>query len=352
MSFNASIKTQTGQSVSATLPHSIVEVHERLGEPTTFRARFSLDVSEGDFSLLTNRWFDPGSVLQIDVPLDGGITACMLVGVVHGQQVHFEHGGAGSWVEVQGSDRLIELDRESKSVVWDGLASSAASTILSDNGFLPDVQITSTTYSDQTHQLVQRDSDLRFLRRLARRHGFHLWVTCGAFGVETAHFKPLPLSAAPAVTLAVNVNPPSIGSFDLFWDIERPTTVDALQLNLGTLTDIAGAITSPLPDLAAQGMLAISSDTRSVFVTAPADFSNDLTARGEGALVDAAFFVRANCGTSVAQLGKVVRAHTIAEVRGLGSRHSGNYLVSSVRHTIDAASHRMDVELLRNAWES
>ena len=49
-------------------------------------------------------------------------------------------------------------------------------------------------------------------------------------------------------------------------------------------------------------------------------------------------------------LGAPVRAHTVVELSGAGSLHSGRYLVAAVRHLIDPAGHRMTVELVRNAW--
>ncbi len=45
-----------------------------------------------------------------------------------------------------------------------------------------------------------------------------------------------------------------------------------------------------------------------------------------------------------------MRAHTVVEVNGAGTRHSGKYFVAGVRHTIDSESYLMELELLRNAW--
>lgn len=349
MGLGIAIATESGMPDAELGNATSVEVHERLGEATTFALRYAMDVADGDFPLLVDDRFAPGSVISILAPV-AGTTHCLVRGVVHAQRIHFEHGGAGSWVEVQGSDRLVEMDRESKSEVWDGRASDVVSSIFADNGFMPDVESTSTTFADTTHQLVQRDSDLRFVRRLARRHGYHVWVTSDATGMETAHFKPLPLGDDPAVELTVNLAPPSLDAIDVTWDVERPTSVEALQLDLGSLSDIDGAAETPLDALGSDSLSSIAGDTRSVFLTAPADDADALSARAAGALVDADLFLRANCRTSVAQLGAVVRAHTVASVRGLGSRHSGSYLVSSVRHAIDATGHVMEMELLRNAW--
>jgi hypothetical protein len=328
---------------------STVEVYERLGEPATFRLRYPLDVIEGDFPWLLDDRLQPGAEICIVAPT-ADESMCLIRGVVHAQQVHFQHGGAGSWVEVQGSDRLVMMDRESRSVVFDGTASSAVTTILGAYGFMGDVASTTTSFSDATHQLVQRDSDYRFVRRLARQHGFALWLTTDATGIETAHFKPLPVDESPAAELAINFSPPSLGSLDLSWDVERPTSVEAKQLDLGALSDIDGAATPALAALGSDDLTSITGDTRSVLLAAPADDADGLAKRGEGALVDASLFVRATAKTSVSQLGAVVRAHSLATMTGLGSRHSGTYLVSSVKHSIDATAHRMEIELLRNAW--
>ena len=326
-----------------------VEVVEKLGEPVTFRLRYQMDVVDGDFPLLVDDRLAPGATISILVPV-GETTECLVRGVVHAQQVHFEHGGAGSWLEVQGSDRLVEMDRESKSVAWDGTASDAAMSILGTYGFTPDVEETTTKYTEQTHLLVQRDSDLRFLRRVGRRYGYLLWITSDAMGEETAHFRRPPLDGGVAGEFAINVSPPSLASLDLSWDVERPTSVEGVQLDLSALSDINGATTSPLTTLGAEDLATITGDIRSVFLAAPADDVGDLSARSQGVLVEAGFFVRAQARTSLAQLGALMRAHTMVDMRGVGSRHSGKYLVSSVRHTIDATSHRMDLELMRNGW--
>jgi len=58
----------------------------------------------------------------------------------------------------------------------------------------------------------------------------------------------------------------------------------------------------------------------------------------------------ATCETSFETLGVVLRPAQVVEVTGAGTRHSGKYFVTAVRHTIDATSHTMALELARNAW--
>jgi len=330
---------------------STVEIHERMGETTTYRIRYDVDISEGDLPLLVDGRLDPGSELRILVPTEETVH-CLVKGPVHAQQIHLEHGGAGSWLEVQGSDSSIAMDRITQSAVWADLTDSdVVTTILAGYGYNTDVQSTNGGHFEAKHTLVQRDSDLRFVRRLARRNGFLFWITSNAEGIETAHFKRPQLEGEADSELVINLDSPKLQSIDLNCDVERPTSVEGMQLDLNSTENLDGAVAAtPQTILGSQSLQTITGDTRSVHLTAPADDAGDLQARGEGALIEADWFIRATCQTSLGLLGVPVRAHTMVELHGAGSRHSGKYFVAAVRHTIDAETHRMDLELVRNGW--
>jgi hypothetical protein len=329
----------------------LIEVSEHTGRATTYRIDYDLDIREGDLPLLVDGRLDPGSELSILVPTDS-LDHCLTKGPVHSQQVHLKHGGAGSLLTVIGSDTSIVMDRETRMTQWaDVTDSDAVSSILANYGYTPDVETTSAGHFVDKHALIQRDTDLRFVQRLARRNGFLFWVTCDASGVETAHFKPPPLDGEPDTELIINLDSPTIESLDITWDVERPTSVVGLQLDLNSLTDIDGSVAvSPQTVLGDQGLQAITGDTRSVHLLAPADDAGNLQARGNGLLTESDWFIRATCETTLHALGGLARAHTLVTVRGAGSRHSGTYFVSAVRHRIDAAAHRMEVTLVRNGW--
>ena len=322
-----------------------------MGAVTTYSLRYEVDISEGDMPMLVDERLDAGSELSILVPIED-TTHCLVKGPIHGQQIHIEHGGADSWVEVQGSDSLIVMDRKTQSVVWaDVTDSDAVTSILRNYGYTPDVQSTPAGHFEKKHTLVQRESDLGFVRRLARRNGFLFWVTCDAQGNETAHFKRPPLEGRADVKLVINLVSPSLQTLDISWDVERPTSIEGTQLDLNTKKNLEIAVKqTPQTILGDHSLSKITGDTRSVHLSAPADDAGDMRARGQGALIEADWFIHATCQTSLEFSGIPVRAHTIVELRGAGSRHSGKYFVAGVRHTIDATAHRMDLELVRNGW--
>lgn len=332
---------------------SQVEVYESVGAPTTYRIKYDLSIAEGDIPLLVDGRLDPGSELSVLVPVED-VEYCLVKGPVHGQAVRLEHGGARSSLEVRGSDTTVVMDREAKTVLWtNSTDSDAVSTILSPYGYTPDIEATSSTHEEKKHALVQRDSDLRFVRRLARRNGYLFWVTSDSKGVETAHFRSPPLEGEAEAELVINLDSPSIDSIDIEWDVERPTSVVAAQVDLNNKKEIDGSVSeSGLAALGTVALADITGDTRSVQLASPADDSGDLQARGEALLTEAGWFLRATTRTSLETIGKLVRSHTLVEVKGAGSRHSGAYFVTSVRHTLDATAHRMDIELVRNGWGS
>jgi hypothetical protein len=149
----------------------------------------------------------------------------------------------------------------------------------------------------------------------------------------------------------INLEQANIQALDLAWEVERPTSIVGAQLNLNNKESLDGAVPpDPVTILGEESLAQITGDTRSVHLNAPADDAGDLQARGQGALVEAGWFITATCQTSLNALGKLVRAHTVVELQGASSRFSGKYFVAGVRHTIDATGHKMDLTLVRNGW--
>lgn len=347
--FNGSVNAKLGNPAG-------VEVYECVGEPASFRLNYAIDVLDGDLPLLKDQALSAGSDITVLVPVSEGFTA-LVKGPVRGQHIHLTHGGEGSVLDVVGADSSLAMDREDKAHLWSDVTDSQiVTTILQQHGFAQlDVQDTPTNHPETKHALVQRDTDLGLIRRLAARNGFLFWVTYDAESkTETAHFKRPPLESEPAAELVINLTDPraNLDTLDIQWDAEAPASASAGEMDLNTGDGLDGALSaSPLTPLASKHFSAIGATPRTLHLSVPVDDAGDLRARSEGALIDAEWFVRARGQTAFHSLGKVLRAHTVVKVRGAGSRHSGKWFCHSVRHVIDAVEHRMEFELIRNAWE-
>lgn len=325
-----------------------IEVWERLGEPTRFRFRVRAPIVDGDIPALADPGFDPGATITI------AAGASILVrGPVTGQQALVDRNEEESFVDVLGGDRSLAMDVGEQLTSWSPMrASDAVMAIVAPYGFVPDINPTSTLYGPSTHELLQRGSDLAFVRRLAARVGYEFWVSTNEVGVDLAHFKPLPVDADPQLGLSINLAEANLDALDLAWDATGATRTTAAGLDLGTLGTIDGSVSaSPLPAMASANLAAVAAGPRTALVDGPGDDAATLMGGGESVLSRAELFVTANGLATVDRVGKPLRAHTVVAVDGIGRRHSGNWLVTEVRHLIDPVSHRMEFTLARNGWE-
>ncbi len=329
---------------------SSVEVFQALDRPARFRLELPVDIREGDFPWLVDSRIDAGAEIAVQVPLEEG-PATLVQGPVCRQHATLTHGGEGSRLLVDGADGLQLMDRETKVEAWSDVTDSQAVTsVIGNYGFVPDVESTSARHDTLRHTLVQRETDLFFLRRLARRNGFHFWMATDV-GVHTVHWRRPSLDGSPSTEIVMNVDSPNIRNFELVWDTERPTEAAHGQVDAQGKSVLDGsAPASPLTPLSSVALAEAAGSPRSIVLTRPADDVSALVASSEAELIEAGWFIQATCTTEFTALGGIVRAGELVTVRGLGSRHSGVYFVHSVRHRIDDTSHQIELGLIRNAW--
>lgn len=353
-----------------------VRVEQSLVQPTRFAIRFQEDYDEtGEPRMADAPELAPEQMITIAVE-DGIGLKCLVRGPITEIKCSFAHGGPGSWIEVHGIDRRVEMGRVCQRKAWSGTASSAAQLILAGYGFIPKVQPTTRIYVELTSTLNQRATDLDFLRQIARNNNLSFWLSylCEAipFGplvvVETANLTSSPprpegppVPAPPAIPLIPNtdirlrVNPPpeecqTVTSFDLHVQTERPTSFDGQAVNdrMGRLDRTSAQDTQPPVVNGGEGLRGIAPAERTICLATGGD-QIELQERTQAALTDAGWMLNATARTTAHMLGGVLVPHDIVEVDNVGSRHSGPYQVSQVNHTINAADHHMEIQLRRNA---
>jgi hypothetical protein len=336
-----------------------VEVIERMGQTTRFNLRISADIAGGDIPALLDARLDPGNSLSIFVDDGGGGVACLARGELDSQDIVLIHGGEGSLLVAGGGDATLAMDREVKVSVWEGAAMTDASivtSIVGEYGLTPMVAPTLATRPASRHPAVQRGTDLAFVRRLARRNGCLFWVRpmAAAAGpvIENAHFAPPEFQDGDLAELILNRRDgANIDRLDISFDVSGPTSVVSDQVDLTTARAFDGDSDMGFLDPLGQTAIdAIGPSPRSHRLTAACDQASELAPRSEAVLSESQFFLRARAATTVQRLGRLVRAHETVRLTGAGSRHSGRYYVSAVRHRIDEVAHAMDIELVRNAW--
>ena len=384
MGFGALIASGTDNRL---LPDSLMNcitearVEQFLDQPTRFAIRFEEDLSGGEPVIMKTAELQCEQMITIGVQVEGAIE-CLVRGPVTDVKCSMQLGGPGSWYELRGQDRRVELDRKCVYRAWSGRASAAVQTIL-DRTFTSDVEQTRIVYGgtrtsggETTQTLNQRHTDAEFIRRITRDCNLNFWFeyACTLNGEtlnveETANLKSSPprstdttsgsvpanqVELVPTVTVRIRVNVKkeqcqNVTAFELTMNPERPNQFAGSSIDDRDVQRRRTTVTDPQPVIRRGGQrLAGCSEQRDVCITAAGN-QEELQSRAESALTDAGWFVGATASTTTHMLGGILNPHDVVEVEGLGPVHSGPYQVKAVTHVINAADHFMDIQLRRNA---
>jgi phage protein D len=337
-----------------------LEVEENVDMPGAIQLSLPVNRTDGgDLSYVADDRFKPFANLAVVVTPEGKPDECIFDGYVLSHKLHIETGTVSSTLQVFGQDVSWLMNLEEKVREWtDVTDADVAASIFGDYGITPASENSdddSPSHTEGGHTLMQRASDIQFLRMLARRNGKICRVACTRTpGQRTGYFAKPKLDGYPVTTMKLNdpAGAWTVHALDIEWDVSRPTAVAARQA-LFNDDDPDGASgdtsDSGLALLDERTLEDFSGKPMRVMLTTPVDDAQELTLRAQSVLREAGWFVRCEGETDVSRLQAVLRAGTVVQLDAAGSLHSGKYFVWSVRHNITADSHTMKFLLLRNA---
>lgn len=337
---------------------SSLEVEEDALLPGALRMVLPVTAEKGELTRVADEKLRPFAPVSVVVTPDGTAKQCIFNGFVQAHKVRLQAGITSSSVEVWAQDASVRMRGEEKVREWKGMTDGeVANQVFKTYGFSTAAGNTkddTPAHTENGHTLMQRGSDLDFLRRLARRSGRWCRVTCAdSHEVSTGYFAVPDLTGDPVVT--IHLNDPlkaSVSSLDFHWDVNRPTKVSARQAGLEAGADPAGVVAdasgSGLPPLGKRGLRAFAGQDTGVLLTAPGD-SAQLPGRARALLREAGWFAGCEGVADIARLKAVLRVGQVVGVAGVGSLLSGRYLVTGVRHSIGTHRHTMAFTLAGNA---
>jgi hypothetical protein len=338
---------------------TMLEVEENAELPDAVELSLSVNpTAGGDLDYPSDSRLGPLANVAVVAQPEGGSQECIFDGYVLSHKLHLQTATASSTLKVWGQDASWLMNLEEKVREWVNVTdASVANSIFQEYGFDPDpsnADEDSPTHTEDGHSLMQRGSDIQFLRTLARRNGKLCRVTCADTpGQRTGFFAAPDLSADPVLTLRLNdIEKWNVAALDIEWEATRPTRVTCGQ-GLFTDTDPDAASTdltdSGLTLLDDSDLATFTGKPMTVLLAAPVDDAGELQLRAQSVLREAGWFVRCEGEADVSRCHVIMRVGAVVEVEEIGPTHSGKYLVWSVRHTITADSHRMKFVLVRNA---
>jgi phage protein D len=253
--------------------------------------------------------------------------------------------GGSSRLTVKAVDRTLELDLEEKVVAWPGTSESGiAEAIFGSYGLDANVESTPSGPDPDVHVLIQRATDMGFLRSLATKWGYAVYLE-SENGRGVGHFHPIDPLADPQGELALGFGGDALR-------VETRAQLSAGQRvhaeRIPVLTD-APQTGDSAGDDEAQGQRTLGG--QATLLLAPDDVTGEVDplAAATGIARLSAFAATLTTEVDTAGVGLMLRAKRTVLVKGLGSSLSGLYLVQRVRHVLGADRHRQQLTLVRNA---
>jgi phage protein D len=271
-----------------------------------------------------------------------------------------------STVDVTALDTSVLLSLEEKVATFDNMSDSdIVQQIVSAYGITAQTDFTATVHQDNDTTVVQRGSDLAFVRSLAARNGMEFYFeTDPTSGDVVAYFQQPQLSASTQPDLAVQFGEGSnLQSFSATLNGQRPLSVKALQTDVRTASpNSAQVLDTQLTKLGATdgnsiiggplNNLVTPQDTQAqmLLLAVPTSDATELQTIAQAVRDEAAWVITASGEVNTDAYQSVLRPHRVVLIKGGGTPYSGKYYVTKVTHEMKVdGSYTQTFEARRNA---
>lgn len=329
-----------------------IDVERTLDEASVLRIEFGISATKvGDWSILDLDPFRPLTPLQLRVQRGASAPEALINAFVTEQRITYSEGGH-SKLQVTALDATYAMNLHEKVKPWLNMPDSAiASVIFAEHNILPRVDPTSPVLTDPEGTTLERGTDIRFLRRLARRNGFDCFVQPEPLsGLDVGHFRKRQLTGVPQAVLSVEMGTETnVCDFSIRYELTRPTAAIAAGLDVLTKApQPAVAPTALEQPLGVEGTLLRQIPPP---IVRPADTGLPRTAelqRATQAMVDRSTWSVIAEGT-VGPGVPALRPGGLVSIRGAGRLYNGSYFVTRVHDTIETGGITQRFEAERNA---
>ena len=287
-------------------------------------------------------------------------------GYITGVKLDLGSGSGTTFVEVTGMDTGVLLSMEEKIATWPNMTDSEiAQQILSTYGVPLQADSTATTHQEEDTTVVQRGTDLQFVRDLARRNGMEFYFqTDDTSGTVTGYFRAPQLDGTPQPDLAIQFgDQTNLKSFAVQLSGRRPLNVKTQQMDIKSNSANSAQVTdTALTKLGASdantliggplGSLVTPQDASAQLLVlgTPTSDATELQTIAQALRDEAGWLITANGEINSEAYQNVLRPHQLVLVKGAGKAFSGKYYVTHVRHVVKAdGSWAQTFEARRNA---
>jgi phage protein D len=271
-----------------------------------------------------------------------------------------------SLIAVAGLDTSVLMSVEEKIATWKDMSDSdIVSQIVSGYGVSVQADSTSTVHQESDTTIVQRGSDIQFVRELATRNGLEFYFeTDQDSGSITAYFRAPQLNGTPQPDLAIQYGDQSnLLSFTAQLTGQRPlavkieqidvsqNSVNIAQVNDTQLTELGAADANALVGGPLNGLVTPKDVQGQMLVLGPpTSNATEMQTVAQAVRDEASWFITARGAINSDAYQAVLRPHRLVLVKGAGKGYSGTYYVTRVVHELRGdGTYTQNFEARRNA---
>jgi hypothetical protein len=326
-----------------------VELDEELAG--MFRLTVALRLhADGSWSYLDDDRLVPWQRVVITAGLASD-TEQLLSGYITHLRPAFGDGLDQCQLEIWGMDASVLMDRDDVLQAWPNKKDSAiAGEVFQRHNLTPQVADTGVVHDEDVSTIIQRETDIAFLRRLAQRNGYECFVDG-----DTGYFRPPAVDGSPQPVLAVQFgDQTTVTRFALEVNALAPANVAMFQvdrLNKQELNASADSLAlrqlgaKPISSFLAGGMTPGQAYLGQAVTTGLPEMHalcQELYDRSN-------WFVTGEGEVDANGYGSVLKPRGIVLIKGVGETHSGMYYVSHVTHSFTADGYTQRFTVKRNA---
>ena len=326
-----------------------VEQDHRLA--AMFRIKLEMQRGEdGLWEFLDDERIKPWGKVVIAASADDEETE-LITGYITQITPHFDPDESNCHLEIYGLDGSSLMSIEEKIKDWPNKSDSdIAREVFGAHNLTPEVEDTAVIHDEAVSTIIQRETDIQFLKRLARRNGFECFVKG-----ETGFFRKPALTESPQPVMAAQFGAESnLISFDARLNALRPTAVEMSQIDtIGKEIQDAAAESNEQEQLGRDSASSLEPPNGSasrLFVRhALATGQPEMENLCRAVFDEAEWLIEARGQIESSIYGAVLQARTLAPIKGVGEIFSGMYYVTNVRHVFTADNYRQHFTARRNA---
>jgi phage protein D len=343
------IDEQEALDLLASLIEMVIEDDQHLA--TVVRIKFAITVdTAGVWSLLDDERIKLWKPLTVKVQLGDEETE-LLKGFITQINPHIMTDLNSCCLEVVAMDGSCLMSVEEKIKAWpDKSDSDIAREVFQSYSLTPEVDDVDVVHEEAVSTIMQRETDIRFLKRLARRNGFECFVKgdTGYFCSPALDDDPQPVLAAQ---FGENTN---LMTFRAKLNALRPMAVEMQQYDIAakeilTATADAGEQRQLGRD-AAIAVAVPNGNTAKMFVRHTiATNQSEMENLCRALFNEAEWFMEGRGEVDTVAYGTVLQPRQVVPIRGVGETFSGLYYVCSVRHVFTAGNYVQHFTAKRNA---